>query len=176
MIDSVIDNNINISKYNPLAGSNFVNLLKELDHPREGLISIQNMNNSESSKWCIVKHLHPGDHHLARLEIFMKYEKMNRILQTLNFLPKLKTFSKSRNRIPFTVVFLFMKIREKPPIYISNNYYEDKHNDLLLIWEKDRKHYVLIKDFNIFMYDYTLNLRKNIFTVIVYKLSVQKKY
>ena len=169
MIDSVIDNNINISKYNPLAGSNFVNLLKELDHPREGLISIQNMNNSESSKWCIVKHLHPGDHHLARLEIFMKYEKMNRILQTLNFLPKLKTFSKSRNRIPFTVVFLFMKI-------ISNNYYEDKHNDLLLIWEKDRKRYVLIKDFNIFMYDYTLNLRKNIFTVIVYKLSVQKKY
>ena len=133
MIDSVIDNNINISKYNPLAGSNFVNLLKELDHPREGLINIQNMNNSESSKWCIVKHLHPGDHHLARLEIFMKYEKMNRILQTLNFLPKLKTFSKSRNRIPFTVVFLFMKIREKPPIYISNNYYEDKHNDLLLI-------------------------------------------
>ena len=133
MIDSVIVNNINISKYNPLAGSIFVNLLKELDHPREGLINIQNMNDSESLKWCIVKYLHPGDNHLARLEIFMKYEKMNRILQTLNFLPKLKTFSKSRNRIPFTVVFLFMKIREKPLIYKSNNYYEDKHVDLLLI-------------------------------------------
>ena len=36
--DSVIDHNISISKYNPLAGSSYVKLTKELDHARKGLI------------------------------------------------------------------------------------------------------------------------------------------
>ena len=33
-IDSVIDYNISISKYNPLSGSSYIKLPKELDHPR----------------------------------------------------------------------------------------------------------------------------------------------
>ena len=33
----VIDHNINVSKYNPLAGSSYIKLPKELDHPRKGL-------------------------------------------------------------------------------------------------------------------------------------------
>ena len=42
--------------------------------------------------------------------------------------------------------------------------------------EKGKRHYVLIKNFNTFMYNYTLNCRKNIFVVIVYMLLVYKKY
>ena len=34
---------------------------------------------------------------------------------------------------------------------------EDKHVDLLLTGEGQKKHYVLIKDFNTFMYDHTLH-------------------
>ena len=44
IIDSVIDHTISISKYNPLAGSSYIKLRKELDHPRKGLINIQNTN------------------------------------------------------------------------------------------------------------------------------------
>ena len=33
--DSVIDHNISILRYNPLAGSNYIELSKELDHPRK---------------------------------------------------------------------------------------------------------------------------------------------
>ena len=40
-IDSVIDHTMRISKYNPLAGSSYIKLPKELDHPRKGLINIQ---------------------------------------------------------------------------------------------------------------------------------------
>ena len=32
IIDSVIDHNISISKYNPLAGRSYIKLPKELDH------------------------------------------------------------------------------------------------------------------------------------------------
>ena len=42
IIDSVIEHNINISKYNPLAGSSYIRLPKKLDHPRKGSINIQN--------------------------------------------------------------------------------------------------------------------------------------
>ena len=36
IIDLVIEHNISISKYSPSAGSNYVKLPKELDHPRKG--------------------------------------------------------------------------------------------------------------------------------------------
>ena len=38
--DSVIEHNINIWKCNPLAGSSYIKLLKELDYPRKRLINI----------------------------------------------------------------------------------------------------------------------------------------
>ena len=40
IVDSVIDHTISISKYDPLAGSIYINLPKELDHPRKGLTNI----------------------------------------------------------------------------------------------------------------------------------------
>ena len=40
--------------------------------------------------------------------------------------------------------------------------YEDKHLFLLLIREKDKRHFILIKDFNTFMYDHIFHCgRKN---------------
>ena len=47
--------------------------------------------------------------------------------------------------------------KKKYPVYVSKKCCEDKHVDLLLIGEGEKKHYVLIKDFNTFMYDYTLH-------------------
>ena len=47
IIDSVIDHNVSTSKYIPLARSSYIKLLKELDHPRKGLINIQNIDDNE---------------------------------------------------------------------------------------------------------------------------------
>ena len=46
IIDSAIDHIISISKYNPLAGSSYIKLPKELDHPRKELINIQNTDDN----------------------------------------------------------------------------------------------------------------------------------
>ena len=40
IIDSVIDYSINISKYNPVTGTSYTKLPKELNHPQKGLINI----------------------------------------------------------------------------------------------------------------------------------------
>ena len=55
--DLVINHSISISKYNPLAGSSYIKLPKELDHPRKGLINIQNKADNECFKWCLVRYL-----------------------------------------------------------------------------------------------------------------------
>ena len=47
IIDSVIDHNINFSKYNPLAGSSYIKLPKQLDSSRKGLINIQHIDDNE---------------------------------------------------------------------------------------------------------------------------------
>ena len=47
IINSVIDHNVSISKYNPLYGSSYIQLPKELDHPRKGFINIQNIGDNE---------------------------------------------------------------------------------------------------------------------------------
>ena len=66
-MDSVIDHAISISKYNPLAGISYIKLPKELDHPRKGLINIQNTDDNECFKWCLIRYLNPADHHSARI-------------------------------------------------------------------------------------------------------------
>ena len=66
--DSVVDHTINISKYKPLSGSSYIRLPKELDHPENSLINIQNIDDNEGFNgfWSHTN-LHPADHHLSRI-------------------------------------------------------------------------------------------------------------
>ena len=49
----------------------------------------------------------------------------------------------------------------KHQIYVSKKCCEEKHVDLLLIGQKGKRDYTLIKDFNTFMYDHTFRGRKH---------------
>ena len=68
---------------------------------------------------------------------------------------------KKKNSIGISVFGYEKKV--KYPIYVPKNCCEDKHVDLLLIGEGEKKHYVLIKDFNTFMYDHTLRRERKRF-------------
>ena len=67
IIDSVVDHTSNISKCNPLSGSSYFKLPKESDHPKKGLINIQNINDNECFKWCLTRYLHAADQNSARI-------------------------------------------------------------------------------------------------------------
>ena len=67
IIDSVIDQNISISKYNPLAGTCYTKLPKELIHTRKGSINISNINDNECFKWSIVSYVNLTDHNPRRI-------------------------------------------------------------------------------------------------------------
>ena len=90
IIDSVIDHNISISKYNPLAGSSYIKLSKELDHPRKGLINIQNTDDNDCFKWCLVRYVAQQD--------LQKILPKSLILKTQNFQLKLETLTKLKKK------------------------------------------------------------------------------
>ena len=73
----------------------------------------------------------------------------------------MKKIEKKKNSIGISVFGHENKV--KYPIYISKKCCEEKHVDLLLIEVGEKKHYVLIKDFNAFMYDHTLHRGRKIF-------------
>ena len=61
------------------------------------------------------------------------------------------------------------------PICVSKKCCEDKHVNLLLIDQGEKKHYLLIKDSNTFMHDQALHRGRNYFVVTVYKLYNSRK-
>ena len=90
IIDSVIDRNINISKYNPLAGSSYIRLSKELDHPRKSLINVQNIDDNKCFKWYLVRYLDPADHRLSKIVKADKDFAKEIHFKDIRFLAKIK--------------------------------------------------------------------------------------
>ena len=82
IIDSALHHTIGVSKYNSLAGSRYIKLPQDLYHLRKGLINIQNIDDSECFKWCLVRYLNPADHYPARITKLTKILLKSLILKT----------------------------------------------------------------------------------------------
>ena len=157
IIDSVIDHNIIISMYNPLAGSSYIKLSKELAHPRKRLINIQITDDNEYFKWCLVRYLNHADQNPRRItkadkdfgkRLDFKYSKFPVKIRDIHKLGK-------KNSIGISVFGYGNK--EKCPIYVLKKSFEEKHVDLLLMGEGETKHDILINDLNRFMYRHSLH-------------------
>ena len=135
IIDSVIDHNISISKYNPFSGSSYIKWPKELDHPRKGLINIRNINDNESFKWSLIRYINPADHDPARIieadkEFTKKLDFKDIIFPGKN--KDIRKIEKKKKNSISASVFGYEN-KEKRPIYVSKKWYEEKNVHLLLI-------------------------------------------
>ena len=70
------------------------------------------------------------------------------------------TTTKSKNGTTSESTCLVMKKGQPFPIHISKETFEDQMN-LLLITKDEKKHYVLTKDFNAFMYNQSKHEEKS---------------
>ena len=109
IIDSVIDHTIITSMHNPLAGTSYIKLPKELGHPRIGLINIQNIDDNECFKWSIVRYLNPANHHSARITKADKDFAKKVDFKYIKFPAKITELKK---RIPSAFVFLARQINK----------------------------------------------------------------
>ena len=153
IIKSVDRHYLNIAKYEPMKGSSYIQLPSELRNPKKGLINMKNEDN-ECFRWCHIRHLNPQDKYPQRIKKSDK-EYVNKLdYSGVEFPIAVKHYNRIEKQNSVNINVFGYENKQPYPIYISKEKYED-HIELLLVTEKENKHYVLIKDFNRFMYSQT---------------------
>ena len=152
-IQSVDTHYLNIAKYEPMKGSSYIQLPSELRNPKKGLINMKNEDN-ECFRWCHIRHLNPQDKYPQRIKKSDK-EYVNKLdYSGVEFPIAVKHYNRIEKQNSVNISVFGYENKQPYPIYVSKEKYED-HMELLLVTEKENKHYVLIKDFNRFMYNQT---------------------
>ena len=152
-IESVDNHYLNIVQYEPIKGSSYIELPQELNNPKKGLINLKN-NDNECFRWCHIRYLNPQEKHHQRIKNIDK-EYINQLdYSGIEFPVTVKQYNKIEKQNEININVFGYENKQPYPIYISKEKYE-KHLELLLITEDDNKHYVLIKDFNRFMFNQT---------------------
>ena len=151
VIDRIDSHYINITLYKPLNGSSYIELPTELRKPKKGLINIKNKD-AECFIWCHIRHLNPQEKDPQRVK---KEDK--KMINEMNYggivFP---VFQKHYNKVEKqnSIRVNVFGYEDGLPFFIniSKETFEDQMN-LLQITKDEKKHYVLIKDFNAFMYN-----------------------
>ena len=152
-IESVDNHYLNIVQYEPMKGSSYIELPQELKHHQKGLINMKN-NDNECFRWCHIRYLNPQEKDPQRIKKIDK-EYINQLdYSNIEFPVTVKQYNKIEKQNEININVFGYENKQPYPIYISKEKYE-KHLELLLITEDDNKHYVLIKDFNRFMFNQT---------------------
>ena len=152
-IESVDNHYLNIVQYQPMKGSSYIKLPQELRNSAKGLINMKNKDN-ECFRWCHIRHLNPQDIHPERIKKSDK-EYINKLdYSGIEFPVTIKQYNKIEKQNEVNINVFGYENKQPYPIFVSKEKYEDCIN-ILLITEEKNKHYVLIKDFNNFMYNKT---------------------
>ena len=151
VINRINSHYINITLYKPLNGSSYIELSTELKNPKKGLINIKNKDD-ECLRWCHIRHINPQEKNPQRIKKEDK-EMINELnYDGIEFPVSQKHYNKVEKQNNIRINMFGYEKGQPFPIHISKETFEDQMN-LLLIIEDEKKHYVLIKDFNAFMYN-----------------------
>ena len=151
VIDRIDSHYLNVTLYKPLNGSSYIKLPAKLGNSRKGLINLKNEDN-ECFRWCHIRHLNPQMKDPQRIKKDDK-KKVNKLNDDgVEFPVSQKHYNKVEKQNSIRINVFGYEDGQPFPINISKDTFEDQIN-LLLITKDEKKHYVLIKDFNAFMYN-----------------------
>ena len=151
-VQSIESHNINIANYSPLKGSSFIELPPKINRSK-GLVNIKNKDN-ECFRWCHIRHLNPQDKNPQRITKTDKNFIEQLDYSNIEFPVTVKQINKIEKQNNIRINLFGYEEKQKFPIYISQEKFQD-HMELLLINKDKKNHYVLIKNFNKFMFDQT---------------------
>ena len=141
VFDSVEELTVHTVKYEPLSGSSYIPLPKELAY-KYAIINMQNRDN-ECFKWCITRALNPVEKNPSRITKILRLQAEKLNWEGLKFPMELKDIHRFEALNGVAVnVFGYEKVVY--PLRVSNKMYKD-HVNLLLISRGEKKHYCLIK-------------------------------
>ena len=151
VIDRIDSHYISVTLYKPLNGSSYTELPTELRNPKKGLINIKNKDD-ECFRWCHIRHLNPQTEHPERIKKEDKKMINELNYDGIDFPLSQKHYNKAEKQNSIRIIVFGYENGQPFPIHIFKETFEDQMN-LLLITKDEKKHYVLIKDFNAFMYN-----------------------
>ena len=151
VIERIDSHYINVTLYKPLNGSSYIELPTELRNPKKGLINMKNKDD-ECFRWCHIRHLNPQEKDPQRIKKEDKKMINELNYEGIEFPVSQKHYNKVEKQNGLRINVFGYENGQPFPIHISKETFEDQIN-LLLITKDEKKHYVLIKDFNAFMYN-----------------------
>ena len=161
VIDQIDSHYINVTLYKPLNGSSYMELPTELRNPKKGLINIKNKDD-ECFRWCHIRHLNQQTEHPERIKKEDKQSIEGLNYEGIKFPVSQKHYNKVEKQNSIRINVFGYEHGQTFPIHISKETLKDQMN-LLLVTEDEKKHHVLIKDFNTFMYNQTKHKYKKHF-------------
>ena len=161
IIDSVDSHYLNIVKHKPMKGKSYIKLPPELQNSSKGLINIKN-NDNECFRWCHIRHLNPQEVHSERIKTSDRSFINKLDYSNIEFPVKVNDYNKIEKRNSININVFGYENEQKFPSCTSKEKFED-HLNLLLITNEEKQHYVLIKDFNQFMYNQTKHEHRKFF-------------
>ena len=99
-----------------------------------------------------IRHLNPQKKHLQRIKKEDKWLIGGLSFEGIKFPVSQKQYNKIEKQNSIRINVFGYEKEQSFPIHISKEKFEDQMN-LLLIIKDEKRHYVLIKDFNTFMYN-----------------------
>ena len=151
VIDRIDSHYINVTLYKPLKDSSYIELPTELRNSKKGLINMKN-EDEECFRWCHIRHLYPQIKYPERIKKEDK-KMINEVnYDGIDFPLSQKHYNKVEKQNSIRINVFGYEDGQPFPIHISKETFEGQMN-LFLITKDEKKHYVLIKDFNAFMYN-----------------------
>ena len=144
---------------------------------KKDLINIQNTDNNECFKWCLVRYFNPTNHYPAGITKTDKGFPKKFDFKGIKFSVKSKNIHQIEKRIS-TLVFLHMKTKTSN-LCIKNMLWR-KTCWFIINRRRRKKHYVLVKDFSTFMYHHSLKREKTFLSLLFirfhYKRNIETSY
>ena len=169
VINKIDNHYINVTTYKPLNGSSYIELPIELQNPAKGLINIKNKND-EYFSWCHIRHLNLKKTNPQRINRVDKQFIEGLDYTNIEFPVPQKQYNKIEKQNDIRINVFGYEKGQPFPIHISEN-----QMNVLLITKNKKKHYILIKDFNSFMYNQSKHKEGSTFACIVYSVSHLKE-
>ena len=143
-LDKVMGLTINVAKYKPLRGSNFIPLPIKL-RAKKSIVNVQNKD-EKCFQWAILSALHPPRRHAQRVSKYTQYvEELD--FSGIEFPLQLKDVSKFENQNKISVNVFGHEKDKVYPLHLTKKRFM-RHVDLLVISSGNRSHYCWIKNFN----------------------------
>ena len=133
----------------------------KLRNPKKGLINIKNKD-IEWFRWCHIRHLNPQKKDPQRIKKDDKQFIGELNYKGIEFPVSLKQYNKIEKHNSIRINVFGYEKGQPFPIHISKEKFKDQMN-LLLITKDEKKHCILINDFNTFMYNQSKHKNKKHF-------------